>query len=100
MVKKSGSIPEFIYTTHAYLLKILMTHNNNPISLLYLLIDCISGGSAPRALSLKEEYTLRFLKFLIIGLNNYFVNCFLSLTTSELMPLVSSRPLIENVLNH
>ena len=54
MAKKSGLIPEFIYTTHAYLLKILMTHNSNPISLLYLLIDCISGGSVPRALSLKK----------------------------------------------
>ena len=36
------------------------------------MIDCISARSEPQMFSLKEEYTLTFYKFLIIGLCNSF----------------------------
>ena len=41
--------------THAYLLKIPMTHNKRQISLINLLINCISAKWAPQILSLNEE---------------------------------------------
>ena len=55
-------------TTHAYLMNKSITHKRYLIPLLYLLINCISAKSTPLILSLKEEYTLLFLNFLIIGL--------------------------------
>ena len=45
----------FKETTHAYLLKLSMTHNKNLIPLLNLLINCISAKSTPQILSLNEE---------------------------------------------
>ena len=47
-----------------------MTHNKNETPLLYLFINYIPAKSALQMLSLKEEYTLHFLNFLIIGLGN------------------------------
>ena len=45
-------------TTHAYLLKISITHNEKQIWLLYSLISCISARSTPEIYSLKDEYNL------------------------------------------
>ena len=39
-----------------------------------LLINCISAGSAPQILSIKDECTFLFLNFLIIGLCNSSTN--------------------------
>ena len=44
------------------------------IPLLNLLINCISARSAPQILSLKDDCTLRFSIFLIIGLCNSSAN--------------------------
>ena len=52
-----------------------MAHNKNQNLLLYLRINCISARSAPELLSLKNEYTLRFLNFVILGLCNTPANC-------------------------
>ena len=41
---------------------------------LNLLINCISARSAPQLLSIKDECTFLFLKFLIIGLCNSSAN--------------------------
>ena len=59
--------------THVHLLKISVTHNKKRIPLLNLLINCVSGRSAPQRLSIEDECTFLFLKFLIIRLCNYFV---------------------------
>ena len=56
--------------THAYLLKIPITHNKNLNNFLNLLINCISVRSAPQILSIKVERTFLFLNFLIVGLCN------------------------------
>ena len=45
-----------------------MTHNKNRVILLYLPINCISACYEPdMLLPLKDEYTLYFSNFLIIG---------------------------------
>ena len=54
--------------THAYLLKMSITHNKKRIPLLSLINTCIMARSALQILSLKEEYTFCFLNFLIIAL--------------------------------
>ena len=59
---------------YAYLLKISITHNKNQVLLLYLVINSISPGSGPQMLSLKKEYTLRFLVLPIINLCNCYAN--------------------------
>ena len=41
--------------THAYLLKISITHNQNQNSLLTLLVNCIRARSGPQILSVKDE---------------------------------------------
>ena len=51
--------------TQAYLLKILITHNKNLISLLYLLNNCISAKSAPQILSINAACTFPFSNFLM-----------------------------------
>ena len=56
--------------THAYLLKISITHNKKQIPLLNLLINCISAISAPQILSLNYEHTFLFSNFLIIASAN------------------------------
>ena len=43
--------------THAYLLKISITHNKNRNPLLNLLINCMLARSAPHILSTKVEHT-------------------------------------------
>ena len=43
-------------------------HNKNLISLLYLIINCISTKSATHKLSLKDKYILHFLNFSKIDL--------------------------------
>ena len=45
-----------------------MTYNDNPILLLYFLINCISARSATLILSLNDGYTFLPLTFLIISL--------------------------------
>ena len=55
-------------TTHAYLLKISITHNKNLIPLLYLLNNCISAKSTPQILSINAACTFLFSNFLIMGL--------------------------------
>ena len=61
--------------------------NKNRNSLLNLLINCISANSLPQILSVKDEYTLRFLNFLIIGLCNSSANSCL-LIISLLTPVL------------
>ena len=46
---------------YAYLLKISITRNKKRISLLNLLINCISAQSASQILSIKDGYS--FFKF-------------------------------------
>ena len=46
--------------THAYLLKISITHNKKRIPLLNLLINSISERSVAQILSINGECTLRF----------------------------------------
>ena len=55
-------------TTKAYLENKSIAHKRYLIPLLYLLNNCLSAKSTPQILSLKEEYTLLFLNFLIIDL--------------------------------
>ena len=62
-----------------HLLKISITHNKKRVPLLNLLINCIPIRSAPRILSIKGEYTCRFLDFLIIGLCNSSANSLLEI---------------------
>ena len=52
-----------------------VAHNKKRIALLNLLFNYISARSAPQTLSIKGEFTFRFLNFLMIGLCNSFVNC-------------------------
>ena len=65
--------------THAYLLKISITHNKNLNPLVNLLIKFISARSAPQILSLKNESNFLFLNFLIIGLCDSSANSLLDI---------------------
>ena len=49
--------------THAYLLETSIAHNKNNLHLLNLLINWISGKSAPKMLSLNDENTYVFQIF-------------------------------------
>ena len=49
-------------------------HNKNKIPLLYLLMNFICARSTTHMLSLKNNYTLHFLNFVIIGLCNSSAN--------------------------
>ena len=60
--------------THVYLKKISLTHIKKKIPLLNLLFNSMLIRSAPQILSIKDEYTFRFLQFLIIGLCNSSAN--------------------------
>ena len=51
-----------------------ITNNKNQNPLLDLLIDCMSAESAPKIMSLKDEYNLNFSNFLITGLCNSSAN--------------------------
>ena len=63
-------------TTHTYLLKRSITHNNKkPSPLLNLIINYISERSPFQIFSLDDEYTWRFLSFLIILLCSSLANC-------------------------
>ena len=53
-----------------FTLEISITHNKHQNAISYLLINCISAGSAYQILFLKDEYTLRFSNVLVIGLYN------------------------------
>ena len=55
------SFLSFKITTHAYLLKISITHYKNGLPLLYLSTNYILVKSAQKMLSLKEKYTLKLL---------------------------------------
>ena len=61
----------FKRTTDAYLLYITITHNKNWIPWLNLLISCISARSVHQIFSIKDENTVRFPNFIIIGLGNF-----------------------------
>ena len=69
----------FKRTSQAYLVKISKTHNKNLISLLHLLINCMSAKSTQQILSLNNEYTL-----LIIGVWGSSSSCWFGL---NLIPL-------------
>ena len=60
--------------THAYLLKLSITHNKDRIPRLNLLLNCLPARSAPQILSIKDECTFLLLNFLINGLCNYSAN--------------------------
>ena len=62
-------------TLHAYSLLISITHNKKQNPLFYLLINCLSTRLAPQLLSLKDDYTLHFLNFIITGICNFPANC-------------------------
>ena len=68
------SFISFKGTTHAYLLKILLTYNEKRIRPLNLLINCISARSVPQLWSLKILFTFRFSNFPIIFLCNSLAN--------------------------
>ena len=66
----------FKRTSQVHFIKISMNYNKNQNSLLYLLVKCISAQKAPKLiLSLQDEYSLHFSRFLIIGLRNFSANC-------------------------
>ena len=82
-------------TTHTYLLKILMTHNKKWNPSPYLLINSISTRLVPGIVSLKDEYTLPFSNFLIIGYHNSSAKClfgFTSLSIAGLSVCVTAAP--------
>ena len=79
--------------THAYLLKISITHNKKRIHLLNLLISCISARSVPQTLSIKAECTFLFSNLQIIGSCNSSANSLLdtlSFLIAELFECVAS----------
>ena len=63
-----------------------ITHNKNQNRLLNLFSSCTSAKILSQILSIKDECTLRFLKFLINGLCSYFANSCL-IMISFLTPL-------------
>ena len=65
--------PLYIYYEYQY-------HTIKKELLLHWLIDCISARSAPQILPFKDEYTLRFSSFVIIGLCNSSANCWFCIT--------------------
>ena len=67
-------------TSHVYLLKMLMTIIKNEFLYYILLINCISGRSAPQVLSVKDVSTFCFSSFLIINLCNSAANCRLAMS--------------------
>ena len=69
--------------TQTYLLKTSITRNKSP--LLYLLVNCLSTKPASQILFPKEKYSLRVSNFIVVGLCNTYVYCFLS----ELIPVTS-----------
>ena len=64
----------------------LKTHNKKPIPLLNLLANCILARTAPQVLSVKDEYTFRFLK-LKIGLHYSSVDCWVDIISFLTAPL-------------
>ena len=60
-INNSYTFLSFKEITHAYLLKVSITHNKNLNLLLKFLINCISVKSASQILSLNKEQTLLFL---------------------------------------
>ena len=56
-----------------------ITHNKNRSSLLNLLINCISAGSVPEILSIKDNCAFLFSNFLIMGLYNSSANSLLDI---------------------
>ena len=72
--------------THAYLLKISITHNKRRIPISNLLINCISATSAQQILCIKDEYTFLFSNFLKIGLCNSSANPLLDIISFLITP--------------
>ena len=54
-----------------------IAHNKNLNHLLNLPINCMFAKSAPQILSLKDEFTILLLNFLIISLCNFPANSLL-----------------------
>ena len=65
-------------STQAYLLKNISNPHKNRNPLLNLLNNCKSAKSGIEILSIKDEFTFRFLTFLIFGLCNSLANFLLS----------------------
>ena len=72
--------------THAYLLKISITHNKKQIPFLILLINCISARSAPKILFIKGDCNFLFQIFLIIGLCSSSVNSLFEMFSFLIVP--------------
>ena len=62
---KSKYVLDSKVNIHAYVLLVSVALNKNPTSLLNLLINCLSAGSAPQILSIKDECIFRFSHLLI-----------------------------------
>ena len=77
----------FDEVTKAYLLKTWIIHNLKRVPLLYLLIYCIPARAASHMLSLEDEYTWRFLNFLIVVLcNSLYSFCFCIAVSAKIIP--------------
>ena len=75
-------------TSHVYFLKTLMTIIKNEFLYHILLINCISGRSAPQVLSVKDVYTFCFSSFLIIDLCNSAANCRLAMSRGRWFEII------------
>ena len=72
----------FKETNYAYLLKTSITHDENRIPLMYLLMTCIFVRSAPTTLSLRKQHTSRFSNFLITSFFLIIIVIFLLIVVS------------------
>ena len=72
-LKSISNCNTFLIFQRITLLKILKAHNKW-IPFLNLLINCKPARSTPQVLSIKDECSFRFSKFLLIGLCNYSAN--------------------------
>ena len=67
-------------------MKISITHNKKLIYLLNLLIKCVSVRLEPQILSIKVEWILLFLRFLIIDFCNYSANSWFEILSFLIAP--------------
>ena len=89
---------KFWCTIHQTLPKISITRNKKQISLLNLLINCISARSTTEILSLNDEYTFLFLTFVIIGLCNSSATysfCLIADSKENLFVIIALQPLAD-----
>ena len=64
-----------------------MTHNKKQITLLNLLINCISARLVPKTMSTRNEYTFDLWTFRIIGLRIYSANSWFDIISFSIPPL-------------